>query len=59
MNLATLASKLPPSLRPVLIAVVAGVAVAALMLHGRSRARRIVRVEPRAPRPEREVPWGE
>lgn len=29
-----------------------------IVLMRRRRARRVVRVEPKPPRPEREVPWG-
>lgn len=61
MSVASLIPRLPAQVRPVVIAVVAGIAVTALLLQ-RKKARRLVRVEPRerAPSPRvADVPWGE
>ena len=59
-GLPLLAAKLPP-LRPLLIAVVAGLAVAAFVLQQKNRPRRMVRVEPRERdvRDDVEHPWGD
>lgn len=57
-TLAALAVRVPP-LRPLLFAVIAGVAAAAVLTKVKgARPRRLVRVEPRV-RPETgDVPWG-
>jgi hypothetical protein len=53
-----LALKLVP-FRPVVVAVLAGAAVTVMLLRKRQARARLVRVEPRPPTPDGDVPWGE